>query len=163
MNKDSISALIRFNYWANGRILAACESLTSDQLTRAVIPNPGWGSLRGILVHALDTEYGWRTSLQSLDDTIIKEDAFPDVASVKERWEIERTAWFDFVDSLNDEDLMQRYGHEQRIVWQTIMHVVAHSIQHRSEAAFILTGYGHSPGEVDFGIFMQQSSNGVAK
>jgi uncharacterized damage-inducible protein DinB len=38
------------------------------------------------------------------------------------------------------------------------MHVIMHGIQHRSEAAFILTGYGHSPGELDFGVFMQENS-----
>ena len=42
-------------------------------------------------------------------------------------------------------------------IWQTILHVVAHGIQHRSEAAAILTGYGHSPGEMDFDLFLNEN------
>ncbi|MEM7128448.1 MAG: DinB family protein [Chloroflexota bacterium] len=159
MNINSISTLIRFNYWANERILTTCEDISLDQFTRAVTPDPGWGSLRGILVHMLDTEYGWRTSLQAMEDIILDESDFPDVAALRARWEMEKAAWFGYVDSLTDESLNRSYGDENRfIVWQTIMHVAAHSIQHRSEAAFILTGYGHSPGELDFGIFLSETA-----
>lgn len=76
---------------------------------------------------------------------------FPDVATLKVRWEIERTAWFDFVDSLSRESTQT-----ERNMWQTIMHVVMHGIQHRSEAAYILTGYGYSPGDLDFDVFLQE-------
>ena len=34
-------------------------------------------------------------------------------------------------------------------VWQMLAHVINHGTQHRSEAATILTGIGHSPGEID--------------
>lgn len=161
MNKTDISTLIHFNFWANERILAACEHLMADEFTRAVAPDPGWGSLRGILVHTLDTEYGWRTSLQALEDIILDESDFADVAVLRARWETEKAAWFDYVTSLTDERLDQGYGEDSQNgpkVWQTIMHVVAHSIQHRSEAAFILTGYGHSPGELDFAVFMSEGA-----
>lgn len=158
MNKDDISTLIHFNFWANGRILTACENLTLNEFTQDVMPDPGWGSLRGILVHTLDTEFGWRANLQAQDASEILETAdFADVAALKARWEIEKTAWFTYLDSLTDEKLRQGVGENQetsRKVWQVIMHVIAHSIQHRSEAAFILTGYGHSPGELDFGVFL---------
>ena len=157
MNKNDISTLIRFNFWANERILAACEHLSSDEFTRNVTPDPGWGSLRGILVHTLDTEYGWRTSLQDLEDIIMDESDFADVAALKARWAVEKAAWLAYVDTLTDESLQHSYGDEGQIVWQIIMHVVAHSIQHRSEAAFILTGYGHSPGELDFAIFLREN------
>ncbi len=158
MNKNDISTLIQFNYWANGRILQTCQNLTTEQFTQSLEPNPGWGSLRGILVHTLDTEYGWRTVLQAIEDIIMNEADFPNVASVEKRWQEEQAAWVQFVDSLSDDQLNQGYGVEPESgpkVWQTIMHVVTHSIQHRAEAAYILTGYGHSPGELDFAVFMK--------
>lgn len=158
MNKHDISTLIHFNFWANGRILTTCENLTLDEFTQDVTPDPGWGSLRGILVHTLDTEFGWRSHLQAQDASKILETAdFADVAALKAHWEIEKTAWFSYLDGLTDEKLQQGIGENRetsRKVWQVIMHVVAHSIQHRSEAAFILTGYGHSPSELDFGVFL---------
>jgi len=161
MNKNDIFTLTHFNFWANGRLLAACEQLTPDEFVRDVIPDPGWGTLRGILVHTLDTEFGWRTILQAQEsDTILEASDFADVAALKARWNIEKAAWLDYVAGLSDERLNQGYGENSQNgpkVWQTILHVVMHSMQHRSEAASILTGYGHSPGELDFDLFLQEN------
>jgi uncharacterized damage-inducible protein DinB len=62
MNKADISALIAYNFWASNRILTPCERISTDEFTCDFVPDPGWGSLRGILVHTLDTEYGWAQS-----------------------------------------------------------------------------------------------------
>lgn len=161
MNKQEISQLVQYNFWANGRILTACSQLSNEQFTRVLEADPGWGSLRGILVHTLDTEYGWRTVLQQLDDVILDEADFPDVATLKARWQSEEAAWLDYVNGLNDESLNQGYGSDpdtSPTVWQTIMHVVMHGIQHRSEAAWILTENGRSPGELDFGQFLKEEA-----
>jgi uncharacterized damage-inducible protein DinB len=160
MDKNDIAMLVRFNFWANERILAACAHISADQFTCAVTPDPGWGSLRGILVHALDTEYGWRSVLQGQDEEGVLEAAdFADVAALKARWEIERAAWLDYAAGLNEERINQGYGDDPQQgpkVWQTILHVVTHGIQHRSEAATVLTGFGYSPGELDFDLFLRE-------
>jgi uncharacterized damage-inducible protein DinB len=161
MNKADISAMIAYNFWANDHILAACERITADEFTRAVTPNPGWESLREILVHALDTEYGWRSILQAQSaDTILRAADFADIHALKTRWNAERTAWLDYVSQLTEETLNSGYGddptHSPK-VWQTILHIVNHGTQHRSEAAAILTGYGQSPGELDFDLFLKEN------
>ena len=160
VNKSDIATLIHFNFWANDRILAACERISTDEFTRLYAPDPGWGSLRGILVHTLDTECGWRSVLQAVEeDQILEASDFADVAALKTRWNIECAAWLDFVDRLSDESINLRYGdnpHNGPTVWQTILHVVTHGIQHRGEAAVILTGYGQSPGELDFDLFLKE-------
>lgn len=159
MDKRDIATLIQFNFWANDRILATCDHISSDEFTRALTPDPGWSSVRGLLVHTLDTEYGWRSILQSQNaDDILQATGFADVAALKARWDLERLAWREYVVGLSDERLSEGYGPEARTgpkVWQTIMHVVIHGIQHRSEAAAILTGYGWSPGELDFDVFLK--------
>jgi len=160
MTRNDIATLIHFNFWATDRILTACERISPDEFTRPLAPDPGWGSLRGILVHTLDTECGWRSVLQALDeDHILQADDFPDVAALKTRWDEECAAWFAFLDSLSDQSLTQGYGKNPQKglkVWQTILHVVTHGIQHRSEAAAILTGYAQSPGELDFDLFLKE-------
>lgn len=160
MNKSDIAILIHFNFWANDRILATCEQISVDEFTRLHTPDPGWGSLRGILVHTLDTEYGWRSVLQALgEDRILEADDFADVAALKAHWDRERAAWFGFVDRLSYEGVNLGYGDNPQDgpkVWQTVLHVLTHGIQHRSEAAAILTGYGQSPGDLDFDLFLKE-------
>jgi uncharacterized damage-inducible protein DinB len=166
MNKNDISTLIHFNFWANGRILAVCDHLTLDEFTAKVTPDPGWGSLRGILVHTLDTEYGWRSILQAQEThPILEASDFADVATLKAHWDIERVAWLDYISRLDDENLNQSYDQDSQNevkVWQTIMHVIAHSMQHRGETATILTGHGYSPGELDFGVFLRENPAYIA-
>ena len=161
MNKSDITTLLYFNYWANSRILAACELISLEEFKLPVTPDPGWGSLGGILVHILDTEYGWRSALQVLDeDYILKENDFSDVEEIKIRWEKERSAWFDYIAQLSDKSVNLAYGDDSQKgpkIWQMILHVVTHGIYHRSEAAAILTGYGQSPGELDFDLFLQEN------
>jgi uncharacterized damage-inducible protein DinB len=132
-----------------------------DEFTRLQTPDPGWGSLRGILVHTLDTEVGWCSVLQVLDeDHILVEDDFADVHALKTSWDVERAAWFDYFARLSDESINLGYGDDppnSPKVWQTILHFITHGIQHRSEAAAILTGFGHSPGELDFDLFLQEN------
>ena len=162
MNKMVIETLVRFKFWANDRVLVACKKLSQEALTRAVTPDPGWGSLRGVLVHNLDTEFGWRTVLQpGVEDIILEESDFADVAALKTRWEEEKAAWLDFVDGLTEEDLENHISEDGPKVWQTILHVITHGIQHRAEAAMVLTGYGFSPGELDFAVFIQDRSDKV--
>ncbi len=166
MNKREITTLIRFNFWANARILTACRNLAPEAFAREVNPDPGWGNLRAVLVHALDTEYGWRSVLQAQDSAhILEASDFKDVGNLITRWDLEKEAWFDYLAGLSDEHLNRAYREDSPDgprVWQIITHVVMHGVQHRSEAALILTGYGHSPGELDFAIFLQENPDSSA-
>ena len=161
MTITELSTLIHFNTWANNQILTTCEQLTQEEFTQALTPNPGWGSIRGILVHMLDTEWGWRTQLQpDLEDIILKESDFPDMATVKARWEVEQKAWLELMEDFDSQKLQQTSGTDPEnsmTVWQVMMHTLFHSMQHRSEVATFLTGFGHSPGELDLSTFLRQS------
>jgi uncharacterized damage-inducible protein DinB len=154
MNKSDIVTLLSYMFWADLRVLNACEEVSSADFVRIVSPDPGWHSLRGTLVHALDTAYGWRAALQGVEDSgVIDENRFADAASLKKRWLEEKEAWLEYVSELTDDDLNGIWwSHEEshRTRWQTIMHVINDMTHHRSEAAAMLTGYGRSPGELDF-------------
>lgn len=154
MHKLDIVTLVSYTFWADMRVLNACEKVSPEDFVRVVSPDPGWHSLRGTLVHALDTAYGWRTALQELEDAgVIDENHFANTASLKTRWEAEREAWIEYLTELTDEELNAIWwsqGESKRTRWQTIMHVVIDLTHHRSEAAAMLTGCGQSPGELDF-------------
>jgi uncharacterized damage-inducible protein DinB len=158
MHPTAIKQLIAYTFWANMRVLQTCTHITPDQFVQPVVPDPGWHSLRGTLVHALDTAYGWRMALtDTTDGGTIAETDFVDVASLIARWQTEQQAWLAYVDTLTEADLNAvwwQHEHSRRTRWQTIVHVVNDLTHHRSEAAAMLTGFGHSPGELDFDLFV---------
>ena len=158
MHKTDIETLIAYNFWADNEILNACEHISTAEFTRQVTPDPGWHTLRGTLVHLLDTEYGWRVALQNLPDAgVMLETDFPNVVSLKARWQEEEAAWFSYIAKLDEAALNEVWREEENIQqtrWQTIMHVINDGTHHRSEAAAMLTGYGRSPGELDFAGYL---------
>jgi uncharacterized damage-inducible protein DinB len=104
----------------------------------------------------VDAEFGWRMNLEAQDASeIIKENDFATFFDLKNRWEAERAAWLKY-DSDLSENVLNMNRRNTLKVWQVIFHVVNHGTQHRSEAAAILTGYNHSPGEIDFDTFLSE-------
>jgi uncharacterized damage-inducible protein DinB len=164
MNTQDILTLYEYNCWANGRIIAAGANAGLEQFLATAAHS--YSSLRGTLVHTLDTEYGWRMLCQHATFTPdLPETAFPTIDALAQRWREEELAMRDYLAGLSDDDLSGyvRYttsGGEprQRVLWHCLLHVVNHGSQHRSEAAAILTGYGHSPGDLDFTMFLNEQS-----
>ena len=162
MNRDEIRTLFRYNDWANDIILAQAAKLTSERLRAA--NDFGWGSLHGALVHLMDAEIAWRQLLEKgADMPLLEPDDFPDLASVRARWDDERQETWRWLNGLGDADLRgeisypTEYGERKRVLWHCLAHVVNHGTQHRSECAALLTGYGHSPGSLDFITFLSKA------
>ena len=159
MNKGNIELLFQYNDWANERILDTAEIMSHEQLSAQ--NDFGWGSLRGALVHLMDAEYAWLSLLKEgvFIDELQPED-FPDVAGIRARWQDERQALWNFLNSLSDEDLLGAISYEaegktrHRVLWHCLAHVVNHGTQHRAECAALMTGFGHSPGNLDFIVFL---------
>ena len=161
MKVDDLKLYYAYNDWANNRILDAAEALAPAQLTT---PNDiGWGDLRGALVHILDAEYGWFCFLFGREDEGLLDPAqFATIAALRTRWRRQSQTTRQCLDSLKDDDLYrihrsERGGNTQRwVLWQALVHVVNHGTQHRAECAAILTGFGQSPGDMDFTLFLRQ-------
>lgn len=167
MDKTDILAIFDYNYWANRRILTAASRVSQQQYAaRTTFPH---GSLRGTLVHILDTEYGWRILVQHVRETgrwdaaELTQDELPTLQTAQERWREEEASMRGYLATLTDEGLGEvvRYttpegSARERVLWHCLYHVVNHGTQHRSEAAAILTNYGQSPGDIDFTLFMNE-------
>lgn len=165
MNILDLLTLYNYNYWATQQVLAASARVTPEQFLAPTTHS--FKSVRGTLVHILDTEYGWRMLCQhqvltSFDD--MKEAAFPTFEALQQRWNEEERAMRDYLARLTDEDLIEyvRYTLDngqkrERVLWHCLVHVVNHGTHHRSEAAAILRGYGWSPGELDFTMYLNQA------
>jgi len=79
---------------------------------------------------------------------------YPNVTSVRGLWERAASQTDRFLSALtSDSDLSRSYqrarGGAGRQMWEVLLHVAMHSVQHRSEVAVMLTSAGHSPGDLD--------------
>jgi len=155
-----VRELVEFNYWANERVLRACESLTSEQWVSREVASTR--TLRGGLVHALDTEWSWRLRLcdpGGAGGEEMREEDFPTVGSLQEAWSRDAEEMRGWVATLSDDDLAGLikvpWGPEFPM-WRLLFHLLSHSTQQRTEASVLLTGLGHSPGDIEFLNFISR-------
>lgn len=165
LSLQRIISLYSYNVWANQRILMTCAQLSSAQFIAA--NDSSWGSIRGTLVHILDSERGFRGLCQgvSTGDDLTEAD-LPTLDAIQSCWREEEIAMRAYLDSLRDEDLDQpiRYRSSdgvmrERFVWQVLFHILNHGMQHRSEVAAMLTREGHSPGDLDFPLYLNEQED----
>jgi len=160
--REMLITLFEYNQWANVRVLDQAEKVTDAQWTAE--PDPEGRSLQEILAHYVRTERVWR--LLSAHG-MIRDGDLPDieelgtVEALREFSEAEAELmqvllqdWSD--DSFDEEVMVTRWdGKTYPIVrWQMLQHLLLHSMQHRSEAALLLTEFGHSAGDIDFLFFI---------
>ena len=162
MNIAAIHSLFDYNYWVNQRILDTAAGLSTEQFTA---PGPvSHGSLRGTLVHALGAEWAWRQRCQgSSPEALLSQDDFDDMKSLAHRWREEEDAMRAYLAELTDDNLTAtieytRTGGDrfETPLWQILLHVINHGTQSRSEAAVLLSHFGHSPGDLDYMIFLNR-------
>jgi uncharacterized damage-inducible protein DinB len=163
MQLEDITTLFDYNVWATNRILNAAEGLEAEQFDATLLD--GLDSLRAIFVHALGSEWLWRTRWQGGNPPALPRPAdFPTLAAVRARWSEEQQLMSAFLETLRQEDLSRVLAYTNLsgepcrfVLWPTMIHVINHSTQHRSEAAALLTALGHSPGNLDMIVYFPQA------
>ena len=164
MNKQFISVMYQYNAWSNAKILDAASHVTQEQfLAPTFLPH---GSLRGTLVHTLFAEWVWRKRWEGTpQNPTLQQEEFPTFESLQVRWTDEKTRLMKFVADLTDERLYGKINYvstegdpHERLLWETMMHLVNHGTQHKTEAAAILTGMGHSPGDIDLIVYLNEGT-----
>ncbi|PYN90736.1 MAG: hypothetical protein DMD87_00895 [Candidatus Rokuibacteriota bacterium] len=162
MTSELVRTLYRYNAWATARILERAARLRPDEL--AAPSGASFSSVRETLVHIMAAQWIWLARWQGTSPTSLLDGGFPDVASLRARWDqIERETQR-FVAGLTDADLAkvveyrntrgERWAYP---LWQQVVHQVNHATQHRGEVAAALTELGHSPGDLDLLIFIDET------
>lgn len=163
MDKADMVLLFEYNSWANSRVLTATAKVSPVQFVAPA--NVSHGSLRGSLVHVLGAEIVWRLRCQEglSPPALPAESEFPSYTALVNRWQEEERAMWAYLHSLRDDDLVRPVHYRttkgaphENILWHLLAHVVNHGTQFRAEAAVILTGYGHSPGDLDMLLFLRE-------
>ena len=161
MHIEYIRILYEYNSWANARILASAASVPSELWGSAAL---GYCKLRDTLVHTLAAEWNWCSRWQGVSPkAMLDPNDFPTLESVLLRWNVEANTMADFAARLSESDLQARFAYTttsgkpmSNTLWHTMVHLVNHGTQHRSELAMLLTELGHSPGNIDIISFLRE-------
>lgn len=156
MKIEEIQFLFDYNYWARDLILEFSSKLSPDQLLEP--KSYPHGSIRNNLVHILGAEWVWRVRCQERNSPnhLLSFEDYPSLESIISAWQREEEAMRGYLNQLTSQDLdgiiqYKRINGESQeaMLWQVLIHVVNHGTEHRSIIAADLTGYGHSPGDLD--------------
>lgn len=165
MITEAIRLLYRYSSWANQRILDTTENLSPEQFLEDA--GPSHGSLRNTFVHTMSGQWIWLERWNGTSPPAMLSRAdFPDLASVRTRWEEIEKDTREYIENLQPELLEREISYvttegEPRNypLLPLIFQQVNHQTQHRSEAAVMLTNFGHSPGDLDLVVYLAESED----
>jgi uncharacterized damage-inducible protein DinB len=163
MRRRDILLLFDYHYWAAHRLMDSILKLSPGQF---IASQPvSHGSLRGILVHAVSSEWIWRLRCEGgfSPPARLPDIMFPDPASLHQRWQEEESAMRHYLATLDKEHLqgVVRYKTtkgepRENLLSHILTHVIIHGTQHRSEAALLVSQLGHSPGDLDLIFYLRE-------
>ncbi len=140
MRHPDIVTLFDFMYWVNHRLLDAADRLALEQFSAPSTTTTR--DLRATLVHALDVEWSWRLNLQNRlagDEVELTPADFPDIASLRERWERDEAEMCTWLATLTDQHLASEvastFTRDRRPLWQYLVHILTHAAQQQADAA----------------------------
>ena len=161
-SKDVISKQFEYNYWANGRIVEKAAQVGEADYTAVSVVEGR--SLQQVLAHMVRTERVWRLLARDgrLDPSQLpSEEMLSTVEAIQSFSKQEENDMRFYLANLTEEGLEEQLiitrwdGVEVNMTrWQMLVHLALHSMQHRTEAAVLLTQYGQSPGNLDFLFFV---------
>src|SRR5436309_13056898 len=104
MTSELVRTLYRYNAWATARILERAARLRPDEL--AAPSGASFSSVRETLVHIMAAQWIWLARWQGTSPTsLLDAGGFPDVASLRARWDRSERETQRFVAGLTDADL----------------------------------------------------------
>ena len=159
MQLSEVRTLFDYDAWATARILDQAERLTPGQY--AAPWGPGAQSVGQLLAHMLGAAHLWRVRLETgKTPARVAPGDFPTPAACRAGWEAERRALDAYLATLDDAALGRPARFERRgqalayTRWHLLFQLLGHNAQHRAELAERLTARGHSPGDLDFFLFV---------
>src|ERR1700675_421677 len=164
MNVEDFRLLNEYNSWANHRTLDACSALNDEQFTRDL--KSSFPSVRDTLAHLCLVEWIWLERWHGRSPAAFPSASdFPNLDSVRRRWEEIERDLTDYIASLTPEDLARVIHHktmkgdpQSAPHWQMLQHVVNHQTYHRGQVATMLRQLGVKPISTDMIFFYRESA-----
>ncbi|HRN51764.1 MAG TPA: DinB family protein [Anaerolineales bacterium] len=159
MLKDLLLDLYDFTCWGRELMLEHAAKLTPEQYeeeTRFPIK-----SVKETLVHTLSAERAYRTRCAGLPTAAVKSEEFADLAALRAYWQDEETQMRAYLTGASEDELAGSVTYKvstgeefTRARLELLKQLFFHSMQHRAELAQMLTEFGHSPGNIDYTMYL---------
>ena len=153
-----IADLYEYGAWANERLLTRAALLTDTQLREKL--SEGALPVLESFTHMLSADRRWLARWQEAPmPARVTPVELPTIAAVRHAGDELALARRRYIAGLDDAALAApirwQDGSETRSLlrWQALVQAANHGTQHRSEVAAMLTDFGHSPGDLDFGLW----------
>lgn len=154
MTKENILDHLNYHYWATGKLLDACETLSKDALERDT--GGSFGSLFATLVHMYSAENIWLARWQQQKDPgFTQESAFADVRDLRNEWQLKAETLLSFAKEADTSQIMT-VGNFQHSLWQMILHMIDHSSFHRGQVINMLRNEGQPPPKTNFIYYLRE-------
>jgi uncharacterized damage-inducible protein DinB len=168
MSPDDIRALYDYNAWANQRALDSVAPLTVEQFTRPL--GSSFASLRDTLAHIWGSQWVWLERFQGRSPAALPDvGQFPDLSTLRARWDDDEERLQKFVSSLTQEDLNRvisyrtmKFGEYRNPLWQSMQNMVNHSTYHRGQVATLLRQLDAKPISTDLMHFYRERSQALS-
>jgi uncharacterized damage-inducible protein DinB len=145
---ELIDTYYRYQHWANQRILETAAQVPFEQLTVPV--RSGFDPVRSTLVHMMWAQQLWLHRFVGEPEVPhVEPEEFPDLATLRVRWDAIDAETNRFLATLTDEQLAAGLPARDMPLWRAMLHQANHQTYHRGEVAAVLTHLGASPGELD--------------
>lgn len=159
---STIRLLYDYHYWANRRMLDACESLTPEQWGKPL--GHSWGSVHGLLAHMLAAEVLWLLRWKGTSPTsLLNAEEVPTLADVRRRWADQETDMRRFIALCDDARLnallhyrTTRGDPQSDLLGVLMLHVANHGTHHRGELAAMLALLNAPHPEDDLILFARE-------
>ena len=150
-----IETLLEHNFACRESLLDVLERLSHSELVSD--QEVGRGSIRNILVHLLETEIYWMSTVIGCgpEQNRLKNSDFENVDSIRRKWKEIETITREMFNNQNEESLqfVQSVRWEDRTVSFTVakvfIHMATHEVHHRGLIIGLLRKLGYEPPEVN--------------
>jgi uncharacterized damage-inducible protein DinB len=136
------------------------RSLSDEQFTQ----ESGYsiGSIRNHVVHLMRVDDDWFTELRGLEVTGTLDPAdFTDRDVIRARWDAIEQTMRGYLENLRDDMLFNKpvaEGEDKDLmVWQMLIHVVTHGMDHRAQILRLLYDVGVRTGPQDFMFYVYEN------
>jgi uncharacterized damage-inducible protein DinB len=148
-----IEMLFEHNFAVREPILDSVRLISEEDFTRN--HGVGWGSVRDILVHLVNTERYWISVLKDEEMEWLDSNDYPDPDTIAQTWMDVEKKTREYLMTLETDHL----HHVKRVRWpdatvsftvkKALVHLATHEVHHRGLIVGLIRKMGHAPPVVD--------------